>query len=215
MYASTEALLIRNGEFFAGPLIAYNSPLSISFVTVPRDIRRRARTSLMERNTSLASLGAYIDSTTLYNLGQGAYRITFVHVTATLYNRNVTERGPAAPWYDRVVAELARQGRTKTWLNRRSGVSRATIDNWEKQPKSPQAGTVTAVADVLGIPRDEAARLAGLPVEPLTARGVDPAELTNQEISAAIAAFAEELRRRADSQVAEPEDGEASSDHAD
>jgi hypothetical protein len=98
----------------------------------------------------------------------------------------VTERGPAAPWYDRVVAELAQQGQSKSWLNRRSGVSRATIENWATQPKPPQAGTVAAVADVLRIPREEAARLAGLPVNVLTAVVADLAAVSDEDLAAEV-----------------------------
>lgn len=98
----------------------------------------------------------------------------------------MTERGPAAPWYDRVIAELAQQGQSKSWLNRRSGVSRATIENWATQPKAPQAGTVAAVADVLGIPRAEAAKLAGLPVNVLTAVFVDLSEISDEDLVAEV-----------------------------
>lgn len=54
------------------------------------------------------------------------------------------------------VAELARQAK----------VGRPTIYGWRDGPGKPQAAKVNAVADALGIPRDEALRLAGIITAP-------------------------------------------------
>lgn len=96
------------------------------------------------------------------------------------------ETAPAAKFHKRVVTELARQGMSKNQLHIRSGVARNTIDNWATQPKSPQAGTVAAVADVLGIPREEAAKLAGLPVNTLTAVSVDLSSVSDEDLAAEV-----------------------------
>lgn len=72
-------------------------------------------------------------------------------------------RVPAAhAWYRAVMEATALKGWTKAELSERSGVSRSTIDNWAKNPRPPQARSVAAVADALGIDRAEAVRLAGI-----------------------------------------------------
>ncbi len=111
----------------------------------------------------------------------------------------MSESIPGRPLYDHVVELLNRQGKTKTWLAQRAGVSRVTIENWTKQPKPPQSATVLAVADALGIDHDKALRLAGLlPNEPHPLLGPD-ADLTkvpSDELVAQIGRLAAELRRR-------------------
>lgn len=57
---------------------------------------------------------------------------------------------------------LLDQGKTKHWLHKRSGIARNTIDRWRTQPKPPQAGTVIAVADALGMDRTQALQLGGV-----------------------------------------------------
>lgn|GEM_PF-3630519 len=76
----------------------------------------------------------------------------------------MSEDAPARPFLDLIEAALNERGQTKSWLARNSGVSRATINNWRWQPRTPQAGNVLAIADVLEIAHDEALRLAGLAV---------------------------------------------------
>lgn len=99
----------------------------------------------------------------------------------------MSETAPAAKFHARVLVELARQGISKNQLHQRSGVARNTIDNWATQPKPPQAGTVAAVADVLGIPREEAAKLAGLPVGTLSAAPtVDLSHVSNEDLAAEV-----------------------------
>lgn len=57
---------------------------------------------------------------------------------------------------------LVRAGITKAQLHDRTGIARSTIDKWKTAPKPPQIPTVLAVADALGLDRDEAVRLAGI-----------------------------------------------------
>lgn len=72
-------------------------------------------------------------------------------------------RAPAArELYKLVLETTALKGWTKAELSERSGVARSTIDGWAKNPRPPQARSVAAVADVLGIDRAEAVRLAGI-----------------------------------------------------
>jgi transcriptional regulator with XRE-family HTH domain len=75
----------------------------------------------------------------------------------------VSDNTPAKPFLDLVEATLAEMGRTKTWLSQRSNVSRAAINNWAHQPRTPQASSVIAVATALGLDQKRALRLAGLP----------------------------------------------------
>ncbi|MER7361844.1 helix-turn-helix transcriptional regulator [Nonomuraea wenchangensis] len=75
----------------------------------------------------------------------------------------MSDNAPAKPFLDLVEATLAEMGRTKTWLSQRSNVSRATINNWAHQPRTPQSASVIAVAEALGIDQRRALRLAGLP----------------------------------------------------
>jgi transcriptional regulator with XRE-family HTH domain len=76
------------------------------------------------------------------------------------------QRPPARPWYDLIIETIALKGWTKAQLADRAGISRPTIDNWRTNPRAPQARSVNAVADVLGISRDRALRLAGIISEP-------------------------------------------------
>lgn len=106
---------------------------------------------------------------------------------------------PARPLYDRVVERLATLGKSKTWLAQRADISRGTIENWAKQPRPPQAATVNAVADALGIDRTEALRLAGcLPQEPATplSEKSDLAEVPSGELVEQINRLVAELYRR-------------------
>jgi len=74
----------------------------------------------------------------------------------------MAERAPARAWYDLVIETIALKGWTKTQLSERSSVSRTAIDKWRTNPRTPQAASVNAVADALGIPRERALRLAGI-----------------------------------------------------
>lgn len=69
---------------------------------------------------------------------------------------------PARPWYEAIIKTIALRGWSKTTLSERSGISRSTIDNWQRNPRRPQASAVNAVADSLGIPRERAHELAGI-----------------------------------------------------
>lgn len=74
----------------------------------------------------------------------------------------MTDRAPAAPLHEAVLETLRAQGKSKNWLHKHSKVARNTIDRWRVQPNPPQAATVIAVADVLGLDRSEALRLGGV-----------------------------------------------------
>ena len=69
---------------------------------------------------------------------------------------------PARPLYSLVIRKLALLGWTKVELAERSGVARTTIDNWNTNRRRPSAQAVNAVADTLGIDREEAHVLAGI-----------------------------------------------------
>ena len=71
-------------------------------------------------------------------------------------------RGIAYPLYVRVQRELALRGITTVELREKTGVARSTITNWQHVGQTPQPRTVNKVADYLGIPREEALRLAGV-----------------------------------------------------
>lgn len=86
----------------------------------------------------------------------------------------MSDNAPALPFLQLVEAALAERGQTKTWLSQRSGVTRTTLNNWRSKPRSPQASSVLAVADTLGIDHKKALRLAGLPADTSAA-----ADLTN------------------------------------
>lgn len=87
-------------------------------------------------------------------------------------------RAPARDWYDLVVQTIALKNTTKAQVAERAGVSRATIDRWGKGASRPaQAASVNAVADVLGIPREQALRLAGIIASTAEAGRVPPFEL--------------------------------------
>lgn len=90
------------------------------------------------------------------------------------------QRPPARPWYDLVTETIALKGWTKAQLADRAGISRPTVDNWRTNPRAPQARSVNAVADVLGISRERALRLAGVIPDP------DPEPLVDPELAAAL-----------------------------
>jgi transcriptional regulator with XRE-family HTH domain len=77
-------------------------------------------------------------------------------------NMNQQQSPPALPLYERVEQLRLEQGWTRVKLAQSANVSRGTIDSWKTQPRPPLAPTVVAVADRLGIDRDEALRLAGI-----------------------------------------------------
>jgi transcriptional regulator with XRE-family HTH domain len=72
------------------------------------------------------------------------------------------ERYVASALYDLVDRERALKGWSWTMLEERSGVSRSTVGKWRTRAGPPQAGTVVAVADALGIDRLLALRLGGV-----------------------------------------------------
>lgn len=74
----------------------------------------------------------------------------------------MSSQPPARAWYRLVTEAIALRGWSKQELSDRSGVARSTIDGWARNPRKPQAKSVNAVADALGIDRAEALRLAGV-----------------------------------------------------
>lgn len=121
---------------------------------------------------------------------------------------------PARPLYERVIREVSLRGWTKTELSERSGVARTTIDNWSTNRRKPQPKAVNAVADVLGIDREEAHVLAGIvtPEHPDAllrniTETIRRAGLTPDQQEAVIAAVEQTLRddhQRAASDPSEP-----------
>jgi transcriptional regulator with XRE-family HTH domain len=84
------------------------------------------------------------------------------------------------------------RGMTKSQLHQKSGVARSTIDTWKTQPRPPQPATVIAVADVLGIDRGEALRLAGVLPDTKAAAEGTIVDLSQVDTDVLIA----EIRRR-------------------
>lgn len=93
------------------------------------------------------------------------------------------DHAPARPWYDLVVETAAVKGWSIADLGSRSGVARTTIYGWRANRGKPQSKSVNAVADVLGIPRERALRLAGvIAAEPQPPPSADPALPTPEEM---------------------------------
>jgi transcriptional regulator with XRE-family HTH domain len=69
---------------------------------------------------------------------------------------------PARAWYELVNETIAVKGWSVAELSERSGVARSTIYGWRDNPRKPQAKSVNAVADMIGIDRARAVRLAGI-----------------------------------------------------
>lgn len=110
----------------------------------------------------------------------------------------MSDNAPALPFFQLVEATLAERGQTKTWLSQRSGVTRTTLNNWRTKPRSPQASSVLAVADTLGIDRQKALRLAGLPANPATADDLaNLADLPTGVLVERLHQIGDELARRA------------------
>jgi transcriptional regulator with XRE-family HTH domain len=127
------------------------------------------------------------------------------------------QRPPARPWYDLVTETIALKGWTKAQLADRAGISRPTVDNWRTNPRAPQARSVNAVADVLGISRDRALRLAGVIAEAQPEPLVDPqladalrryvpveAEETIARLEQAEAERRRQLREEGEGQASQP-----------
>ncbi|MFG2059709.1 helix-turn-helix domain-containing protein [Micromonospora sp. NPDC048930] len=73
----------------------------------------------------------------------------------------MAERGPAYNFWRRMKTEQANREWTDSELHRRSGVSRNTIKDLGTRTRV-EAGTISALADALDIPRAEAYELAGI-----------------------------------------------------
>lgn len=73
----------------------------------------------------------------------------------------MADRGVAYDFWLRVRNEQDARGWTDVELQNRSGIPRGTVDRLAKGKRPPLARVVNALADALGIERDEAQRLAG------------------------------------------------------
>lgn len=71
------------------------------------------------------------------------------------------EQGVAYKLWERIDREMYERKLTQKWLVERSGVSAMTINRLRTQRNLPKAETVHALAEALGIDRDEAGVLAG------------------------------------------------------
>lgn len=72
------------------------------------------------------------------------------------------DHAPARELFDLAVQTTAVKGWSIADLASKSGVARSTIYGWRDNPGKPQAKSVNAVADALGIPRERALRAAGI-----------------------------------------------------
>lgn len=72
------------------------------------------------------------------------------------------DHAPARELFDLAVQTTAVKGMSIADLASKSGVARSTIYGWRDNSGKPQAKSVNAVADVLGIPRERALRAAGI-----------------------------------------------------
>lgn len=72
------------------------------------------------------------------------------------------QRGVAYDFWLRLEQARVHNQLTKADLHERSGIARTTIDNLRTSTRTPQARIVHALADAVGLDRDEANRLAGL-----------------------------------------------------
>jgi len=100
------------------------------------------------------------------------------------------DRGVAHALWLRVRAEQAARGWNDVELQRHSGIPRGTVDRLRRGKRPPQPRVVNALADVLGIDRGEAHRLAGLvPDRPA------PGQVSVREAILADPTYTEEQRR--------------------
>lgn len=76
------------------------------------------------------------------------------------------DHAPARELFDLTVQTTAVKGWSIADLASKSGVARSTIYGWRDNSGKPQAKSVNAVADALGIPRERALRLAGIIASP-------------------------------------------------
>jgi len=93
----------------------------------------------------------------------------------------------AAAFHRRAEVERVRLGMTKMALCEKAGIGRVTYDRLATQVNAPLAKTITRLADVLGIDKDEALNLAGLIDAPA------PAQVAERKVRAAMV---EALRHR-------------------
>lgn len=78
------------------------------------------------------------------------------------------------------MKQAAIRGWTLTELAKRAKISRPTIYGWRDNLGIPQAAPVNSAADLLGIPREEALRLAGIITDTEPADRSPPAGLREE-----------------------------------
>lgn len=71
-------------------------------------------------------------------------------------------RGVAYEFWRRVEAERADRGWSKTELAQRTAIPISTLNRLQDSTRAPYARTVNKLADMLGIDREDAHRLAGI-----------------------------------------------------
>lgn len=79
----------------------------------------------------------------------------------------------AYPFWVRVNARMVELGLLQTEFAERSGIPSQTMNRLKTLRRKPRVGTVHALADAAGIPRDEAEQLAGLVPTPATGGSAD------------------------------------------
>lgn len=86
-----------------------------------------------------------------------------LHAVTIHYMSASPDHAPARRWYDLVAEQIAMRGWGIAELARRAKIGRPTIYGWRDGSDGKiQAAPVNQVADVLGIPRERALRLAGI-----------------------------------------------------
>ncbi|MGI9008128.1 MAG: helix-turn-helix domain-containing protein [Streptosporangiaceae bacterium] len=88
----------------------------------------------------------------------------------------------ASALYELVDQRRAHQGLTWSAIHRKSGVSRSTVFRWRTAVRPPQAGTVLAVADALGIDHEQALHLGGVIVTQAERPGTREPESHRQRV---------------------------------
>jgi transcriptional regulator with XRE-family HTH domain len=98
-------------------------------------------------------------------------------------------RGVAYEFWERINRLLYERGLSQKWLVETAHVSAMTINRLKTQTRPPKAETVHALADAMGIDRDEAGILAGR----LTPPSVD-AEVSVRDLVARSRRYTDEER---------------------
>jgi transcriptional regulator with XRE-family HTH domain len=103
-------------------------------------------------------------------------------------------QAPARPLWDRIETIRIAEDWSRSHVADLAGLPRSTIDRLKTNRNPPVAKTVNKIADAFGIPREEAAMLAGLHVAVPPKSGPAPARSTS-DLLAAAEDLANELER--------------------